>query len=128
MPKSTDSKLIEKSIKSITNPKVDFILSSDLSEKEFKNIYSKIHSEFNNFIVNNAKLSESKLRGKKSIFKFKDNTVELIYNNDVVELIINGNKDIVSNIFGAKINNETKAVSDVKIDLSSLKKKISRLF
>ncbi len=126
--KIADTKIIEKSIKSLIKPKVDFILNSDLNPSNYKNVYENIHAEINNFISNHEKLIDNKFRSNRSSFKFKDNRVVLTYDKDLVDLIINDKKILASNIFGAKIDKETGVAKNIKIDLSSFKKEISKLF
>lgn len=131
-------KKIDKFVDKMINPDVDFMFIEDcLKEKRCMDlIYKKIFNEIYKYINNKKeiKLLFSKYQENNKIAKFevenknKKTSFQIKFNKDKVELYFDLKSPvIVSNIYGVNYYKKKDEVTNIKVDLVSIKKKIMEL-
>lgn len=132
---------INKSFERIINPIKDFLISEELfkNQEYAKVVYDRIFVEMTLFIkqINKVTLQSCNLSKKHKtldyIGKINCKTkkhkyeISIIFQKDIVEVIIDDRSLGYSTIFGATIKKDTLSVSNVKIDIATFKQDISEI-
>lgn len=129
-------------LQNIINPPKDFMVIGDILKEKDKYlhlVYNKIFSEFASFLEKNKNLkiqsvglkkdgeSKTNMIGKISLTYAKRSfNLLLTFQEDIVSMFLNEVYLDESNIFGALIDKHKGIVSNIKIDLVSLKKKLMK--
>lgn len=126
---------INSSFNNIINPKKDFLLFDEIkkNDKYLKIVYEKIYSELFLFLQkkNYIKIDASAFKNNEALIKIKTKDyqyiLEIEFNKDKVIFKLDGNIIGTSNIFGSTIDRETLTATNIKIDLISIKKSLSKM-
>ncbi|MFW5794546.1 MAG: hypothetical protein ACOCV1_03575 [Bacillota bacterium] len=126
-------KNLNKSFKNIIHPSVDFATKDDLKKepKYINLIYEKIYSEIFLFLERKKEIKIDTCKFKNNIGRIlfldqrgKENRIKIVFKDLTVIVYLNNEFIEDSQIHGAFLDKDLFKVSDIKVDLISIKKSI----